>query len=330
VIRPVLPSERGAALLAVLVLVAILGGISAGAFERLRLSTAMAMNGASLDQARAYALGVEDLLALRIDDLMNESPEVTSLEGDWNGTTRRIPLPGEGLAEGTIRDAGNCFNLNSVVEGDASRGLSRRAAGAAQFTGLMTVLGVPEAEARRITGGAVDWLDSGTEPLAEGAEDNAYSAGDPGYRTGNTLFADPTEIRAVAGVTPEIYRILTPYVCALPVTDLSPLNVNTLLPWQAPLLAMMAPHQVRIEGARALIASRPPRGWRNTYDFWRSAGVAGITDAADPMFQLQVKSQWFSIDLTVRFGDGEMEETALVDARMSPARVVARRWGAGE
>ncbi len=70
------PSERGAALLAVLLLVAVMGAIAATAFEKLRLSTAVALNAASLDQARAYALGVEKLLALRAEDLIRADPEV--------------------------------------------------------------------------------------------------------------------------------------------------------------------------------------------------------------------------------------------------------------
>ena len=324
------PSERGAALLAVLVLVAILGAIAAGAFERLRLSTAMAMNGASLDQARAYAIAVEDLLTLRIDDLTAESPYVTNLAGDWNGTTKRIPLPGEGEAEGTIRDSSNCFNLNSLVEGDASAGLAPRQAGVEQFVGLMMVTGTSEPIARGIANSAADWLDSGTEAVGGGQEDSAYASLEPAYRAANTLFADESELRAVAGVTPEIYRSLKPYVCALPVAELSPINVNTLLPWQAPLLAMLAPRQARADRLRGLIGGRPPQGWQNTYDFWRSAEVAGINMSADPMSQLQLKSSWFAIDLDVRFQDGEIEERALVDARTSPAKVVARRWGSGE
>jgi general secretion pathway protein K len=324
------PSERGAALLAVLVLVAILGAIAAGAFERLRLSTAMAMNGAALDQARAYAVAVEDLLALRIDDLVAESPYVTNLDGDWNGTTKRIPLPGEGEAEGTIRDASNCFNLNSLVEGDASQGLSPRQAGVEQFVGLMIVTGIAEPLARSIADSAADWLDSGTEAIRGGPEDSVYASGQPAYRAGNTLFADESELRAVAGVTPEIYRSLKPYICVLPAAEPSAINVNTLLPWQAPLLAMLAPAQARADRLRGLIASRPPEGWQNTYDFWRGAEVAGIPINADPMSQLQLKSSWFTIDLAVRFADAEIEERALVDARVPSAKVVARRWGSGE
>jgi general secretion pathway protein K len=323
-------SERGAALLAVLVLVVIMAAIAAGAFERLRLSTAMAMNGAALDQARGYALGVEDLLALRIDDLAGADAYVTSLAGDWNGTPRRIPLPGEGLATGTIRDGGNCFNLNSLVQGDVGTGLAQRPAGIEQFVNLMLVLGLPEPAARRVAAAAADWIDSDTDPGPQGAEDSAYSGGEPAYRAGNTLMADPTELRAVAGVTPEISRQLKPYLCALPAADMSAINVNTLLPRDAPLLAMFAPARTRPDRVRGLIASRPQNGWRNSYDFWRSAEQAGLETNVDPMSQLQLKTYWFTIDLSVSYADAEMEEWALVDARLAPAKVVARRWGGGE
>lgn len=328
--RPVPPSERGAALLAVLVLVVIMAAIAAGAFERLRLSTAMAMNAAALDQARAYALGVEDLLALRIDDLAGEDAYVTTLVGDWNGAERRIPLPGGGLAFGTVRDGGNCFNLNSLVQGDAASTLVQRPAAIEQFVALMVVLGLPEPTARRVAAATADWIDSDDQPGPQGTEDSAYGGSQPEYRAGNGLLADPSELRAVAGVTPEIYKSLRPYLCALPAADMSPINVNTLMPRDAPLLAMFAPNRARPDRVRGLIAARPRGGWRNTYDFWRSAEQAGLETNSDPMSQLQLKTHWFTIDLKVRFEDSEIEEWALVDARLAPAKVVARRWGGGE
>jgi general secretion pathway protein K len=194
----------------------------------------------------------------------------------------------------------------------------------------MLVIGLPEPTARRVAAAAADWIDSDSETGPQGAEDSAYSGGEPAYRTGNTLFADPSELRAVAGVTPEIYRQLRPYLCALPAADMSPINVNTLLPRDAPLLAMFAPGKTRVDRVRGLIGARPPAGWRNTYDFWRSAEQAGLETSADPMSQLQLKTYWFTIDLDVAFQGAEMEEWALVDARLAPAKVVARRWGGGE
>jgi general secretion pathway protein K len=90
---------------------------------------------------------------------------------------------------------------------------------------------------------------------------------------------------------------------------------------------MFAPARVRPDRARGLIASRPQGGWRNTYDFWRSAEGAGLETSVDPMSQLQLKTYWFTIDLSVSFQDAEMEAWALVDSRVAPAKVVARRWG---
>ena len=320
--------ERGAALLAVLLLVAIMGVIAALAFERLRLSTALAINHASIEQARAYAVGVETLLALRADDLVSENRDVTTLAGDWNGTLRRIPLPGEGVAEGTIRDSGNCFNLNSLVQGEPPARLAARPQGIEQFTNLMLVLGVPERDARAVAGAAADWVDSDGDPGPGGAEDAAYAGLATPYRPANALFAEASELRAVQGVTAELYALVRPYLCALPTAELSPINVNTLLPRDAPLLAMFAPSRTGVEAARALIAARPPAGWREMADFVRATGPNELP--LDPSNQLQLNTRWFALDLRIEFGGAELIETALVDARYMPSRVVVRRWGRDE
>ncbi len=322
--------ERGAALLAVLLLVAVMGAIAASAFETLRLSTALASNGASLDQARSYAVGIETLLTLRVDDLGRDTPGITTLEGDWNRMVRRIELPGAGQAEGAISDGGNCFNLNSLGQGEDPAALSPRPAGIAQFTALMNVAGVPGAEARRIAEAAADWVDSDHEPGPLGAEDRAYAALDQPYRPGNTLFAEVSELRAVAGVTPAIYARLRPLLCALPVTDLSPINVNTLMPDQAPVLAMLSPGGLSLASARAAIAQRPAGGWKNNADFWRSRAMAAVRPTAEAMSQVLLDTRWFALDLTVRYGGAELEETALVDARFAPSRIAVRRWGKDE
>jgi len=321
------PGEGGAALLAVLLLVAIMGAIAAAAFEKLRLSTALAMNGASLDQARAYAIGVETLLALRVDDLIAETPEVTTLAGGWNGIVRQIPLPGEGYAEGAIKDGGNCFNLNSLAEGDDPAALVARPLGVAQFTGLMRVLGISDASAGRIAEAAADWVDADQAPAPRGAEDAAYAAVDPPHRPGNTLFAEVSELRAVAGMDAETYARLRPYLCALPSTELSPINVNTLLPDQAPLVAMLAPGAIGLEAARAAIAQRPAAGWENQSDFWGTRALGGIAPSGDAVGQVQLTTHWFAFDLKVAYKGAELEETALIDARLTPSRVAVRRWG---
>jgi len=318
--------EDGAALLAVLLLVAVTGAIAAAAMEGLRLSRAVAANATALDQARFYADGAEQLALLALDDRIARSPERTTPDGGWNGAIRRIALPGGGIAEARLRDGGNCFNVNSVVEGEPQTRLVRRTSGVLEFAGLMTLLGASEADARRIAEAAADWVDSDTVPGPAGAEDSAYAEGSDPYRTGNSLFAEPGEVRALAGMSPELYARLRPWLCALPVSDLSPLDINTLTPDQAPLLAMLAPGQISLGEARRVIAGRPAGGWSNQVEFWRLDALRRLAVPLDVQLQPQLRTGWFALDLRVAVGESEFSESALVDARLQPSRVVARSW----
>jgi len=321
--------ERGAALLTVLLLVAVTGALAAAAFDRLRLATSLATNFASLEQARGIATGVEHLVLLSIDDLLAQSRERTTLAGGWNGASRRIPVAG-GVAQATVRDGGNCFNVNSIVQGDNGAPATARPAGIAQFAALITLVGVPQPEALRIATAAADWADADDVPLAGGAEDAAYARLERPYRTSNTLFAEVSELRAVAGVTDEIYVRVRPWLCTLPTSDLSPINVNTLTPDQAPLLAMLAPEQLAPEAARRVLAGRPASGWRNMTDFWRTEALSELDLPLDVQLQPQLRTQWFTLEIVTDVRGTELIETALVDARFQPATLAVRRFGRDE
>jgi general secretion pathway protein K len=324
--RPVRGGERGAALLAVLILVAITGAIAAAALEKLRLSRLLSTNVVALDQARQFGRAAEQLGTLIIDDLVGQDRAKTTLVGGWNGATRTIPMPGGGLVEARLRDGGNCFNINSVVQGDARQGLARRPVGVDQFVGLMVLSAVPPSEAQRIAEAAADWVDSDIEAAPAGAEDSAYAAGPQPYRTGNTLFADPSELRALAGMTREHYARIRPFICALPVADLSPVNVNTLLPHQTALLAMLAPGRLTEAAAQRVLAMRPPAGWSNAGEFWANPAVSGLGVPSEAQQQVQVRTDWFVLDIRAGVEQIEFFQTSLVDARLQPARVVQRRW----
>lgn len=322
-------SERGAALLAVLLLVAVMAGLSVLAVDRLRLSTSLAANGAALDQARAFAIGAENLVLVRVSDLASPQMPKTTLAGGWNGKVTRMPLP-NGLATVRVRDGGNCFNLNSVAEGVLPTSLKPRETGAIQFVALMKLLGIAEADARKVAAGLADWLDADTIPNPDGAEDDAYAQAPIPYRTANTFLAEVSELRAVAGVTPEIYGILRPWLCALPTSDLSPINVNTLAPEQAPLVAMLIPNQLDIARARTILAQRPADGWDSLAAFWREPALSALNPTMEVQGQPKLKTRWFALELDVALGGAQVSETALVDGGLSPARLVFRRWGNDE
>lgn len=309
--------EEGAALLAVLLLVVVVGAIAAAAMEKLSLSRAVSTNAVALDQTRLFAAGLEQLAALTIDDLVTRTPDKTTLAGGWNGSVRRVPMPGGGVAMARVRDGGNCFNLNSVAAGDPRTGLTWRPSGVLQLAGLISGLGVPEVEARRIAAGAGDRVDSDSAASTGGTE----RADSP-----NTLFENVGELRAVDGMTPETYAALRPWLCVLPVAELSPLNVNTLLPHQAPLLAMLAPGQLDPRRARAIIESRPASGWDDPVAFWLAVGLRDLVVPLDVRMQPQVRSRWFALEVRVFLMEAEFAESALIDARLQPSRLVARRW----
>lgn len=319
-------SERGAALLTVLMLVAVIGVIAATSLERMRLATRQTINIVALDQARAYGLAAETVALSRIADLVGRDAGKTTLDGNWQG--REIPFPIDGgQARAALVDGGNCFNLNSVVEGDAGKALTVRPSGIAQFAELMIVLGVKPTEARRIAASLGDWIDSDGQPLPGGAEDSAYARAKNPYRTANNLMVDASELKLIDGMTASIYASVRPWVCALPVNDLSPINANTLLPEQAPLVAMLVPGRINLTIARAMIEARPQSGFSSASEFWALPARSGITASPEALGQTQVKSRWFALDVTIELAGAELRETALFDAGSPPVRLIKRAYG---
>jgi general secretion pathway protein K len=110
------------------------------------------------------------------------------------------------------------------------------------------------------------------------------------------------------------------------VADLSPINVNTLLPHQTVLLSMLAPGRLSEAAARQVLAMRPPAGWSNPGEFWRNPAVSALGVAADAQQQVQVRTDWFVLDISARVEQTEFFQTSLVDARLQPSKLVQRRW----
>jgi general secretion pathway protein K len=319
------PSERGAALLTVLLIVAIMAVLAASALERLKLATHLTSNGAAIEQARAYAFAAETVARYRIGDLIQRDASRTTLEGDWAGKPTNFPIDG-GLATARIDDGGNCFNLNSLVEQQQDGVLIARPLGITQFARLMTLVEVPGRDAAAIAAAAADWIDTDTVPQPGGAEDLAYANAGWGKRTANTLMADPGELRVVAGMTPAIYSRLRPFICALPVTDLTNININTLRLGQAPLLAMLLPG-LDVSRAANAIDARPLRGWDSTATFWNLPSLTAAPPADDSRNQVRLTTRWFNVAVTIELADAELEENALIDAALKPAKLARRSYG---
>ncbi|MEW4466555.1 type II secretion system minor pseudopilin GspK [Parasphingorhabdus sp. JC815] len=316
--------ERGAALLTVLLLVAVIAVLAAHGIDRLSGATKLAANARELSQAKAYLIAAESIGMKSAEQIVSLSPGRTTNFGGWNGQERRFPVPG-GLITAALKDGGNCFNVNSLVK-QTGAVLSPRAEGQAQFVRLMTLLDVPQAQAMDIMGTLTDWIDSDAVPSPRGAEDDYYMGLDTPYRTANAVIVDISELRAVKGVTSAIYTRLAPWLCALPTTDLSPININSLRPEQAVLLAMLS-NNGDIGRSRQFLRRRSEAGYGSLKDFWSESFPASFAASPEVQEQVKLETRWFMLDLAVEMQSAFVEERALVDAARKPARLVHRQRG---
>ncbi|MFN3522489.1 MAG: type II secretion system minor pseudopilin GspK [Phenylobacterium sp.] len=337
------PDESGMALLVVLLLVAVMSALAVSVLDDIRFAQRRTLNAEAVDQARWYAIGAETLVAVQARRMALLDP-TSSAAGEWSGRVFRFPVE-EGAIQARLSPGADCFNLNSVVQGYGEV-LKPRDAGRRQFIALLTALKTGTGEAEALAAALTDWIDSDQIRQSGGAEDEAYARGPRPYRTAGTLVAEVSELRAVRGFTPDVYRRIRPYVCALPTSDLSPINVNTLSADKAVLLVMLTDGALSLDQARQVIAGRPGGGWSDAAAFWQSEGMfaamermasleltgggaaAGRTDSLNAVFnQVALRPRYLTLDTEVAYRGAEVVSSVLfeIDPAGEP-RLAARRW----
>jgi len=317
--------EQGAALITVLLLVAVMSILAVALLDDIRFGIRRAINASENGQAGWYALGAEAIAQSRIAQLGDTR---TSLAGNWPNRIFAYPLD-TGRMELRMADAGACFNLNSLVEG-AGEMLQRRDRGAAQFLALLQALGVGDQQAAQLTAALVDWLDSDALREPGGAEDEAYADAPIVRRSAGTLMAEASELRGLHGMTAAIYERLRPLVCALPVSDLTMVNANTLPLDRAILLSAVTDGRLLPADAARLIAMRPAQGWRSDLELRAAPPIAALGGSGGLGEQVSLRTRWFRLETDVRHGDGEVLGSSLFEKNGSEVRLVSRRWGAEE
>ena len=316
-------SERGAALLTVLMLVAVIATLAATSLDRLTVATRLAANAGIAAQGRQWLGLAEQLAAVRLEDLAAADPART-LAGSWLGQVREVRLPDGGILRAEVRDGSNCFNLNGLARQQIDGTTVADVAAVQQLSQLFTLLGVDGTRAASIASAAADWVDSDRNPLPAGTE-QADAGGD--WPPANAPFADVTELGAVQGMTPDLLGLVSPFLCVLPEQAGQSINPNTLLPEQAPLIGMLAPQQLSLGAARALIAGRPAAGYASSVAFWQASGIAPGALPPGAAEQVRLKTRWFELRAVVRNSGQSLGSTSLLDLREKGARIVRRRYG---
>lgn len=285
------PSERGAALVAVLAMLMLLSGFVTLGLDRLRTATAQVSDAESRAHAMAAARG----------GLEAALPIITSIKAAARQNPEQFRKPiqlaiGGGHVVLRFEDASACFNLNSLAPGSGGTPVQTRPE---QFAKMLTAAGIPPMEAPDLARATAEYL------AAHGM-----------------LWADPGEWLAVPGVTAAHWSLAGPLLCTLPNREATSLNVNMLRPEQAPLLVAVG---LEADEARRALAARPREGWSTTNDFWQRASPAGTPETAGAQV-VGTSSRWLWLNIWATTGDTIVARRYLLDTISTPAKIAASIW----
>jgi general secretion pathway protein K len=213
--------QRGVALIIALILVALATILATkitfdGYMERRRATGMLAT-----EQAFHFAMGAEALAADALNQELgqNGNTEVT-LAQPWAQPVAPMQITPEenpegepiGALTGGLEDMQGRFNLNNLAN-LIQPGNRPDPVPLEQFQRLLASVGLEPKWAQL----ARDWITPGDVPGGpDGAKDAVYTAQDPPYRTGEWPMTSPTELMALPGFGIDKYRMLAPYVTALP------------------------------------------------------------------------------------------------------------------
>ena len=213
--------ERGAALIIVLGLVAVISGWAATATYEDMLSMRRAENMQVSTKAALACLSALELAKAALRDDVNHS-KTDNLEEDWAQATPPFPVD-DGLVSGEIIDVNRYFNLNSIVDHDGKASVEM-----IEVAKRLFALKNLDADLVNVL---VDWLDVDDIPYGpSGMEDSSYY--DKDYRVKNAHLDRWQELYFLEGFDAKVLHTLqdVAVVWALPKGGYSLININTVEP----------------------------------------------------------------------------------------------------
>lgn len=321
-----LGTREGMALLTVLLLVAVMAAVCVLILDDVRFTVRRTSNVEHLAEMQAHAAVAETVAATQVMRLSKANPQMTPIMPVWNGQAINVDTD-IGQVRTIVSDGQACFNLNSMVLGQGED-LRAQEQGIGQFVALGVALGLPSARMLALADSLTDWMDSDQDVRGTGgAEDSYYASRPTAYRTGGLMLADVSELRVIKGFDDALYRQLRPYVCALPETRLSRLNLNTLTPENAPLLVALSGGRMTMGAAREAIRNRPAAGWKSVDSFWAQPVLNEMVADEQLRTQTTLVTRYFNVRIDVQAGDSRAVRTLVLQvAPDGSTRTAIRRW----
>lgn len=275
--------QHGVALITALLVVAVATAAAVAMAARQQIDIRRTGNILQGEQAALYLQAVEDWSG-KVLERDRRNSTVDALGDDWARLLPPVPVDNGQLA-GHIVDLQARFNLNNLVQMGTVN-----SAEVERFRRLLANLQLDPELATAV----IDWLDGDINyTLPAGAEDDAYLLRTPPYRAANGPMASVTELRLVAGVERDTYRLLEPYVTVLPYQ--SAINLNTA---SLPLLLALD-DGLDASSMEAFITARGEKGFATVAEALRHEVFAGH---AVQEKGLSVSSNWFMVISDLQVG----------------------------
>ena len=282
-------SQRGIALLTILVMVALATILAATIAKR---QTNTAENTGYLmrqDQSLLYAKSAEAFFSELLIQDSDNGGNIDHLQENWAKPMPAFPVE-DGFISGRLLDESGKFNLNNLLKADGSVDDSARR----WFEKLLQRVGLPA----ELSQAVIDWQDADDETTgAMGAESNYYQGLDPSYLASNTKFHQVEELKLVRGFEGKNYDLIAPYVTALP--EATKINMNTAAPL---LLASIDPKLDLKTLEQELKAKQAELTYFNSLeDLWKLNAFSGIEpqNKTDAAAWLDSKSNYFTAQIEV-------------------------------
>lgn len=246
--------QHGLALISVLLIFAIVAVLAGSMIERQGLDIQRSGNLQALQQARAYSTGIEYAVRSGLQLDYENDKEVDHLLEEW-AKSHTYPLS-PGSAQIQIFDAQARFNINGLHPSSTNKTVQLQ-----RFKNLLSELGLDEG----IAINTAKFIDK------ESQTDDDYLSAEVPYRASYQLFKHPSELLLVQLVDAKSYRVLTPFITALPIA--ARLNVNTA---SNTVLSALA-SEWSLPEADKVISARGDEGFKKVDDFWGLPEVAPFT-----------------------------------------------------
>ncbi|HGU9817386.1 TPA: type II secretion system minor pseudopilin GspK [Enterobacter chuandaensis] len=265
-----LRKQKGVALLVVLILLVMMSALAAKISQQFCRNLQKTHYQVSQQQLRWAMLAQEKVVKDRLQTDASGESKPLNPEGDW-----QQPLETQGedyTVVSQVEDAQDCFNVNNllaaekVTQGQNAPAAPEKPRNEQIVEQILTESGLSHTTAEEVYQQLVDYLDGDTTTAKEGAESDAWAGVVPARQPANQMMRAIAEIRQLPAFPAAAYPKVSKLLCALP-DSASKVDVNTLKPEQAALVAALFPGKITEDDALRLIDSRPETGWENMETF---------------------------------------------------------------